>query len=306
MKSTSALPRGLSLHKAGTSIETVATNGGEVGLRVSARGVELIESRLETGDRLTLIPASSSEGTLEIYYLLEGSLDTGPLEADALGPGDIIMAHDLQETVTFAVEREVKFLCVTTQPTFHEVSGVIQDLKRLADEVELKDKGTAEHCGRVGSLALRMGKALGLSDDRLLRLDYGAYLHDIGKTELPLDILLKPTSLTPQEWKVIKEHPSHGRRMVENTPVKDIGPIIEQHHERFDGSGYPHGLAGGEVFTESYIVAVADAYDAMTTDRPYKRAMTRPEAVAEIERGGGRFYPHEVVQAFLASIKSID
>lgn len=274
-------------------------------MRVTEPGMELIEGRLEPGDRLTVVPASSSWGGPEIYYLLEGSLSTGSAQTGTLGPGDIIMAKKLQETVTFSVERAVRFLCVTTQPTFHEVSRVIQDLMRLADEVALKDKGAAEHCGRVGSLALQMGKKLGLSDNRLLRLDYGAYLHDIGKVEVPTAVLLKPSSLTAQEWDEVKRHPGYGRRMVENTPLKDIGVIIEQHHERFDGSGYPFGLAGEAVLLESYIVAVADAFDAMTTDRPYQAAMTQHEAITEIERGSDRFYPSEVVQAFQASTKQV-
>lgn len=275
-----------------------------MGLRVTEPGLELMEGSLRAGERLTLLPASTGAPSLEIYYLLAGSLHADGAAGTPLGPGDIIEARDLQEAVMFTVERDVRFLCLTTQPTFHEISRILSDLKRLADEVELKDKGASDHCQRIRNLALRMGKVLGLSDSRLLLLDYGAYLHDVGKVEVPTDILLKPAALTTREWELIKRHPIYGRQMVENTFMREVGPIIEQHHERFDGSGYPHGLAHEEILVESYIVAVADAFDAMTTDRPYKAAISRQEAVAEIARGRDCFYPAEVVEAFLSSLGS--
>ena len=277
-------------------------------MRVAEPDIELIEGRLKAEERLTILPQRFGEtsGT-EIYYLLAGQLSTAMpgtdiVEAELLGPGDVIVARNLKEPVIFTVERDVTFLCITTQPMFHEVSDILRDLKQLADEVELKDKGASEHCKRIRNLALKMGRRLKLSDHRLLLLDYSAYLHDVGKVKVSTDILLKPGALSAEEWEVIKKHPIYGREMVENTFMSEIGPIIEQHHERFDGSGYPYGLAAGEVHLESYIVAVADAYDAMTNDRPYHAAITRAQAIAEIVRGSDRFYPRNVVQAFLDSI----
>lgn len=144
-----------------------------------------------------------------------------------------------------------------------------------------------------------MGKRLDLSDDRLFLLDYGAYLHDLGKVKVPLEILLKPARLDEAEWEIIKKHPTYGRELVEGTAISDVGSIIEQHHERFDGSGYPYGLVGTEILTESYLVAVADSYDAMTSNRPYHDASSQQHAVTEIQKGSDRFYPREVVEAFL-------
>lgn len=147
-----------------------------------------------------------------------------------------------------------------------------------------------------------MGRTLGLPDDRLLLLDYGAYLHDLGKVKVPLEILLKPARLDEAEWEIIKKHPTYGCELVEGTAISDVGPIIEQHHERFDGSGYPYGLAGSEILTESYLVAVADSFDAMTSNRPYHDASSQQHAVAEIKKGSDRFYPREVVEAFLLCV----
>ena len=299
---------GLELYRAGTYAETVRSRSGEVSLRVTAPELELMEGRLAAGERLTILPPnlgglSGPENRTEIYYVLAGRLKTGAPEAAFLGPGDVLVAYELQGPVILSVEQDVTFLCVTTQPTFHEVSETLQDLKRLADEVELKDKGSADHCKRVRELALQMGRRLNLCSHRLLLLDYSAYLHDVGKVNVPAAILLKPGSLSAAEWAVIKQHPAHGREMVEHTFMREIGPIIEQHHERFDGGGYPYGLAGDEVCLESYIVAVADAYDAMTSDRPYHAATPREEAVAEIVKGSNSRYPAAVVQAFLAALE---
>ena len=308
MHTKESLVQGLELYRAGTYAETVRSLSGEVSLRVAEPGIELMEGRLEAGERLTILPPrfEKTEGT-EIYHLLTGQLSTdvpgtGTAQAELLGPGDVIVARNLQKPVIFTVQRDVTFLCITTQPTFHEVSDILKDLKKLADDVELKDKGASEHCIRIRNLALKMGRRLHLSDHRLLLLDYSAYLHDVGKVKVPTDILLKPGALDAEEWEIIKKHPVYGREIVENTFMSEIGPIIEQHHERFDGSGYPYGLAADEVHIESYIVAVADAYDAMTNDRPYHAAITRVEAIAEIVRGSNRFYPREVVEAFLESI----
>ena len=298
---------GLELYRAGSYAETVRSRSGEVGLRVTEPGLELMEGRLEAGERLTILPPNfdgltGPESYTEVYYVLAGRLRTGAAKAEYLGPGDILVARELQEPVIFTVERDVTFLCVTTQPTFHEVSEILRELKGLADEVELKDKGSSDHCKRVRELALQMGRRLGLSDHRLLLLDYSAYLHDVGKVEVPADILLKPGALSAEEWAVIKQHPTHGKKMVEKTFMHEIGPIIEQHHERFDGGGYPYGLAGDEIRVESYIVAIADAYDAMTNDRPYHAAISKLQAVAEIVRGSNSRYPADVVQAFLDSL----
>ena len=298
---------GLELYRAGSYAERVRSRSGEVSLRVSEPGLELMEGRLEAGERLTILPPNfdglaGAETYAEVYYVLAGRLSTGAAETEYLGPGDVLVARELKEPVIFTVERDVTFLCVTTRPTFHEVSEILQDLKRLADEVELRDKGSPDHCQRVRKLALQIGQRLGLSDHRLLLLDYSAYLHDVGKAKVPVDILLKPASLDPAEWALVKQHPTHGKEMVEHTFMHEIGPIIEQHHERFDGGGYPYGLAGNDVLVESYIVAVADAYDAMTNDRPYHAAISSLQAVAEIVRGSNSRYPARVVQAFLDSL----
>ncbi|HEX6971283.1 MAG TPA: HD domain-containing phosphohydrolase, partial [Limnochordia bacterium] len=140
---------------------------------------------------------------------------------------------------------------------------------------------------------------LGLSRSRQRLLLHGAFLHDLGKVGVPDHILGKPGPLTPSEWEIMKRHPVFGRAKVENTYLHEVAPIIEQHHERFDGSGYPKGLRGDDIVLEARIVAVVDSYDAMTTDRPYRKALARGEAIDELRRGRGQLYDPEIVDIFV-------
>jgi HD-GYP domain-containing protein (c-di-GMP phosphodiesterase class II) len=142
---------------------------------------------------------------------------------------------------------------------------------------------------------------MGLSHDRLYLLNYGSYLHDIGKVKLPEGLLQKPGKLTAEEWLVMKQHPSMGRELLENSFLQNVGAIVEQHHERLDGSGYPKGLNGLEISLEAYIIAVADTFDAMTTDRPYRAALPVSQALAELHKYADQHYPREVVNAFITA-----
>lgn len=260
------------------------------------------------GKRLTVVPGEDLYSNIvEAWYILEGTLvsDTSEHKLE-VHPGDSIVAHRLQETTIFFAQTDVRFLYISTLPNFHEVSSTISKLKQLAIEVEMKDGYTADHCSRLQRLSFFTGRELGLSHHQLFQLDTGAFLHDVGKVKVPLEILNKPAKLTPEEFAEIKKHPTFGREMVDHTWMKECGRIIEQHHERFDGSGYPFGLAREDILVESYIVAVADTYDAMTTDRPYRKALAPSEAFMELERFSGIHYPKEVVKAFFVAVKQVE
>ena len=179
-------------------------------------------------------------------------------------------------------------------------TGLVSSLERFSAQLTRKDAATAAHSARVAQLAVAIGCYLRLSKARLERLGLAAYLHDLGKLTLSTTLLQTPKPLTPYEWELMKRHPSAGKQLLEMTPLAFSGVFIEQHHERFDGSGYPFGLRGNEIGLESYIVAVADTFDAMTHDRPYRRAQSRQRAFAEINRYSEIFYPRKVVAAFNA------
>jgi HAMP domain-containing protein len=173
-------------------------------------------------------------------------------------------------------------------------------LKALARTVDAKSPWTAGHSERVTANALRTGRALRLSPEELGNLHRGGLLHDIGKIGVPTYILDKPGKLTPGEWRTIREHPSMGARIIEPiAPYGPILPVILQHHERFDGKGYPDGLAGNAISLSARILAVADAYDAMVSDRPYRKAMTREQAIHIIREEAGRQFDPDVAAAFL-------
>lgn len=296
-----ALPSGLSIRKKGESLETVSSKAIEVQLLAAGQGVEILEGKLSKGKRITLVPSGEA---LETYYILEGQLRrdsaSGPVNISA---GDYLVAETLAESYTLLAQTDVRFLYFTSQPTFHEISQELSDLMRLAVEVEVKDGYTADHCRRLQILSYAAGQELGLTQDRLYLLDYGAYLHDVGKVKVPATILQKPSALTEAEWTLMKKHPIFGRELLEKTYLKRAGTIVEQHHERFDGSGYPFALSRDEVLPESYIVAVADTYDAVTTDRPYRRAAPPEQAFAELRKYADIYYPKEVVSAFISVVK---
>lgn len=300
-----ALPPGLSLRRQGEGLEKVTVKSGDLQLLVSGNGTELVEFTLHKGEALTLAPPEDEAGrATEICYLLDGVLTCDlPSGAANLQPRDYLVAEALDGPIFLTAASDVRLLYITSQPFFHEISQDMQELMTLAVEVEMKDGYTADHCLRLQKLSLSTGRELSLDPHRLDLLQYGSYLHDVGKIKVPQEILQKPAALTPDEWQVIHRHPIFGRELLEKTFMKHAGPIVEQHHERLDGSGYPLGIVRDEVLVESYIVAVADTYDAMTTDRPYRRALSQEEAFEEIRRYADVHYPSEVTSAFFSAIK---
>lgn len=163
----------------------------------------------------------------------------------------------------------------------------------LAKAVEYKDPYTRGHCERVMGYSDAIAVRIGLSEEDRKRLRYACILHDIGKIGIPGRILDKPGKLTEEEYEIVKRHSILGEDLVKDVPfLKDIALLIRWHHERWDGKGYPDGLKGYEIPLEDRIMAIADAFDAMTSDRPYRRALSIKEAIEEIRRGmGGQFDP---------------
>jgi putative two-component system response regulator len=179
----------------------------------------------------------------------------------------------------------------------------IEILQRLAHAAEWRDDVTGRHTRRIGTMAARVGRTLGLSQDETELLLLAAPLHDVGKIGIPDSILLKPGKLTSNEFEVMKTHTTIGANMLSggnSDLVKTAETIALTHHERWDGSGYPHGLTGNQIPVVGCIVSIVDVYDALTHHRPYKEAWPPEEAVEEIERQSGNQFDPEIVAAFLS------
>lgn len=172
-------------------------------------------------------------------------------------------------------------------------------MKRL----EETDQYTFGHSVRVQEYTLKIAKELRLSKVRYENLFYSSLLHDIGKINVPIDLLNKKEILTTQEMEMIKKHALYGSEIVKETFSLYIGEIILQHHERIDGSGYPFGLKGNQILLEAKIIAVADTYDAMTSQRVYREAVTPYEAIVIIKQQNERLYSKTIVDAFERILK---
>ncbi len=176
----------------------------------------------------------------------------------------------------------------------HEISLAI------VGALDLRDVETEGHSVRVQGLSVAIARELGCSEDDIEIIGLGALLHDIGKIGVSDRVLRKPGPLTDDEWEEIKRHPELGYRFLRKLTIASrVADIVRAHHERWDGRGYPLGLAGEAIPLGARIFAVADAFDAMTSDRPYRRALTRDAAIAEIARCSGTQFDPRVVEAFL-------
>ena len=179
----------------------------------------------------------------------------------------------------------------------------LQAVLVLAEALDLRDSGTAAHSQTVGILCSGIAEALGLPAERVERIRLAGILHDVGKLAVPDDILQKPGRLTDAEYAEMKKHSELGARVIAAAGMEDISSWVLCHHERPDGRGYPQGLSGDEIALEARILAVGDAYEAMTSDRPYRKAPGIEFAIKELERGVDTQFDRDVVAALLSTIK---
>lgn len=181
---------------------------------------------------------------------------------------------------------------------------IISVVKTLITIINAKDRYTSGHSERVLEYSQQLAQKIGLPGKQISNLKHAAYLHDLGKIEIDRNILNKPETLSEQEWAVMKQHPVWGKEIIQSVDaLKDCAPIILYHHENFDGTGYPYGISGESIPIESRILRLADSFDAMTTNRPYKKGKTINEACREIERLAGSWFDPKLAEAFLELIK---
>lgn len=273
-------------------------------------GVELVR-RVKALDPDAAVVVLTGYGEVEtaIETLKMGAADyiTKPLNLDEL----LIAAEralerrrltienrEHQETLERRVQEQTQELARALEAT----EGAYREtLEALGSALDTRDIGTQAHSKRVVAYARMLAEALGVTDPRLTDIERGVLLHDIGKIGIPDSILLKPGPLTPEEWTVMRTHPVLGRQLL--SPIRFLQgaiPVVIHHHERWDGTGYPTGLRGEEIPLGARIFAIVDAFDAMTVDRPYSKAISPQAALEEIKRSAGTHLDPRLVEVFLS------
>src|SRR5688572_22657628 len=179
-------------------------------------------------------------------------------------------------------------------------------IEALALAIDAKDQATPNHIRRVQAYSTGLARALGMSDTEVQGIRTAALLHDIGKLAIPEHILAKPGPLTPEEFQKVRIHPEVGAEILKSVPFPyPVVPIIQSHHERWDGRGYPAGLKEDEIPLGARVVCIADYYDALTSDRPYHKAISPEAAVALLQQEAGKALDPRVVDAFVAALPGL-
>jgi diguanylate cyclase (GGDEF)-like protein len=270
--------------------ETSVQAAGMEPFILKAKDYAQIESEpLEPGASYALAPIEVDDRVGFIVAVVPDSGDFGERELRLLGG----LAHQAR-------------LAIANASSFEGLQhAFVSTVEALANALEANDEYTSTHARWITDLALGVGRALGLDDRSLKRLELGALLHDIGKIGIPSDILRKPGRLTAAERSVMEKHPTLGERII--APIErlqEVRSIVRYCHERWDGRGYPDGIAGEDIPIESRIIFVCDAYHAMTSDRPYRRKLSREVAVRRLADAAGTQFDPRVVEVCLEVLKT--
>lgn len=252
-----------------------------------------------SAERPNSITPGNTPDLMEFYYIIEGSIviDEGD-KSIKMHKGDYFYVQNIKNTVPFRTLSNTKMLYVTSQPVYSLLYTYTDELSSLLKKSEEKDVYTHKHGNRVQDYSVKIAKKLGLSNEINYSLALASLFHDIGKCFIPDEILNKPSTLSENEFNYIKNHSTYSSELLHGKFIEDIANIVEQHHERLDGSGYPKGLKNNEIRIEAKIIAVADSYDAMTSDRAYRKALTPKAAMDELKCCIGKYYDEGVVLAF--------
>lgn len=256
-----------------------------------------IKDNRQHGAYVTPEPGTTFASSLVVPLLSAGRV-VGALDIESFAPGRFKESDE-----GLAATLGLQFLAglLHFEERERRERALLRTISALSAMVEGKDDYTEGHCQRIAEMAGAVGRHMaGDHDIRLEDMTYAGLLHDIGKVVVPDAILLKPGPLTEDETAVMRTHTSVGRRLLTGIEgLERVALVVEQHHERHDGTGYPNGLAGADILPEARIISVVDAYDAMTSTRPYRRALSVVRARDTIAQGAGRQFSPEVVEIFL-------
>jgi putative nucleotidyltransferase with HDIG domain len=230
-----------------------------------------------------------------------GSDVVGAVYLDSASAAEAFGEHDLD--LLTAIARQAAVAMHRAQ-LIEELEGLfVRAVETLVATVEAKDIYTYGHSARVSKLARQIAEGLGMADDELERIKVAGLLHDVGKIGIPESILNKDGKLTDDEWQYIRSHPAIGEsiiRQLGSRRLDEVRRIVRHHHEKLDGTGYPDGLSGEAIPLGARVMAVADAYDAMTSNRPYRSPMSSEAAIEELRRHAGTQFEAPAVEALVA------
>jgi len=263
----------------------VADNGDDELVARVLEGGEALQEDLGADGQRVILP-------LVVHGALTGYVEVRSGRSDPLTEDDLQVLQVLASEATVALENADNY--AKLEDTY------LQTVTALAAAMEAKDQYTADHADMLANMAVAIGRRLGLPEAELRDLQYAAVLHDIGKIGIPGAILNKPDQLTDEEFAVMAEHTVIGERIISQIAhLRSIGHIVRAAHERWDGKGYPDGLGGEAIPLSSRILLVCDAYHAMTSDRPYRKALAEDVALGELQRNAGTQFDPAVVDRFV-------
>jgi len=294
--------------------QVITANSGDEALRLLEQhevALLITDQRMPGMSGIELLKRTAIFRPHMVRIILTGYTDVGAL-VDAINCGQVYKYvtkpwsnEDLRQTVSRALEH------YDIQKSHHELvlnntrlNTRLQEMTRgfvraIADALEAKDPHMYGHSRRVSGYATGIGRRMQLDSDTLEKISLAGFLHDIGEIGTPDKILLKPAPLTEEERAVVELHSERGARMLSGIPdMSEVADAVRHHHEHFDGSGYPEGLHGAQIPVAARIILVADAYDAMTSPRPFRNALNHAAAVARLEDEAGMQFDPEVVNAF--------
>ena len=246
--------------------------------------------------------ATALLSTLALFYLMAGTeMDNAAVTVLTNG-GFLFFSALIVGSITTQRERALNDQLAAQQQIQATYSAT---LMALTQALETRDLETQGHSDRVTSLSLTIAKEMAISSKEVQQIHWGALLHDVGKIGIPDQILRKPGPLNEEEWVVMKKHPEIGYDMLKDIPfLKPALNIVHSHHERFDGKGYPQGLKGSNIPLAARIFSIVDSFDAMTSDRPYRKKISQADAIIEIKRCSGSQFDPEIAKVFIKMIST--
>ena len=235
---------------------------------------------------------------------------TGKIAVDCYQEKPLILSNNDTLTLTnksnnhlFKAIEDTVILVICNYQGFNQKMDQLEQLSNILTKLHQKDVKTKEHCLRVQQLTMKIADELNIHNNLLSDLFYAACFHDVGKIAIPTEILLKPGPLNDQEKEIIKKHPQISYQMIKDILSNEASQMVFQHHERIDGSGYPQGLAGDKINLGAKIIAVADAYDALVTSRPYCGSMEVNEAITILKQFESTHYDKQITNALISCLK---